>query len=239
MNREQKAPLLRLRYWAGIALASVFGADVGDFISHYLHLGHWRGVVPLILLFWGVIKARRRGWIGWETGYWIAVIIVRAGATNLADLVDHDLDVNTYLLSGVLFALFAISALWPVKADATATVSVQGLPDTSGNYWLALFFAGALGTVLGDAMSDQFGLLVSSLALTCGFIGLLLFRNTRALGGKPGYWAMILAARTAGTSVGDLIADKTFLGLAGSTFTIGFMMLLTLWLWPRPTTDSP
>jgi uncharacterized membrane-anchored protein len=227
---DRNGSVLHLRYWVGIAMASVFGADVGDFISRVLHWGHWRGVLPLALVFWGVLHARRKRWIGYEAGYWMAVVIVRAGATNLADLADHDFDMNFYVLSLALFALFMLSALWktpPQRSD------VPGLPATGGTYWLSLFLAGALGTVLGDEASDRWGLLGATLALSVVFVGLVSMRKTRPMQGKAGYWSMILAARTAGTSAGDWIADKTVLGLAGSTAAIGLLMLATLWLWPR------
>lgn len=227
---DRNSSVLRLRYWVGIAMASVFGADVGDFISRDLHWGHWRGVLPLALILWGVLHARRQRWIGYEAGYWIAVVIVRAGATNLADLADHDFDMNFYVLTFVLFALFMVSAVWKTPSQRS---DMPGLPATGGLYWLSLFLAGALGTVLGDEASDQLGLLVATLSLSVIFLGFLWLRRIRPMQGKAGYWSMIMAARTAGTSAGDLIADKTLLGLAGSTGAIGLLMLATLWLWPR------
>jgi uncharacterized membrane-anchored protein len=230
---DRSRPVLRLRYWIGIAMASVFGADVGDFISRVLHLGHWRGVLPLALILYGVLYGRRRRWIGSEVGYWLAVILVRAGATNLADLADHDFDMNFYVLTCALFALFLASALWKVPSPSMRGDDVPGLPATGGSYWLSLFLAGALGTVLGDEASDQWGMLAATLSLSAVFACLLLFRKMRSMQGKAGYWSMILAARTAGTSAGDLIADTTFLGLAGSTGAMGLLMLATLWLWPR------
>lgn len=235
---DRPGPLLGIRYWIGISMASVLGADVGDFISRNLHMGHWRGVLPLALLFWAVLHARRRRWIGYELGYWVGVIIVRAGATNLADLVDHELDWNIYVLVVALFAGCVISARLRNKG-ANEESSISGLPDTTGTYWLTLFLAGAFGTVAGDEMSDRLGLLGATLSLSCIFVGLLLLRKTRPMRGKNGYWSMILAARTAGTSAGDFIADKTFLGLAGSTSAIGLLMLATLWLWPREQAARP
>lgn len=229
----RSGPVLRLRYWMGIAMASVFGADVGDFISRNLHLGHWRGVAPLALMLWGVLHARRRRWIGSEAGYWLAVIIVRAGATNLADLADHDFDMNFYVLSVVLGVAFMASVLWKAPYAPRVEGDAPGLPATGGSYWLSLFLAGAVGTVFGDEASDQLRMLTATVSLSAVFVGLLLVRKTRPMQGKAGYWSMILAARTAGTSAGDLIADKTVLGLSGSTAVIGLLMLTVLWLWPR------
>jgi uncharacterized membrane-anchored protein len=37
-------PLLGLRYWTALCLASVFGANMGDFFAHNLGLGHVAGL---------------------------------------------------------------------------------------------------------------------------------------------------------------------------------------------------
>jgi hypothetical protein len=42
--RSRDAPTLGARYWTAISLASVFGANWGDFGSHDLHLGHLLGL---------------------------------------------------------------------------------------------------------------------------------------------------------------------------------------------------
>ena len=52
--RSASLPVLGVRYWTAICAASVFGAALGDFISHPLHLGHWRGV-PLLAVAFGLI----------------------------------------------------------------------------------------------------------------------------------------------------------------------------------------
>jgi uncharacterized membrane-anchored protein len=227
--------LLGARYWTGLSIASVFGADIGDFISHYLHLGHWRGVLPLTLVFLLVLRCKREGWLKAEVAYWLAVVIVRAGATNLADLASHDLDLNNPMLIAVLALLLILGVALPLVGTQRSPHNMQpGLPDTRGCYWLNLFVAGALGTVLGDDMSDRFDLLRASLLLSALLACLFLLRQWRPLSGKSGYWTTVLGARTAGTSVGDLIADQTPLGLAGSTAAIGVLMLVVLMSWKQP-----
>jgi len=48
------------RYWIAILVASMCGANTGDFLSHNLHLGHWRGLPPLAALFLIILWAERR-----------------------------------------------------------------------------------------------------------------------------------------------------------------------------------
>jgi uncharacterized membrane-anchored protein len=66
------------------------GANTGDFLSHNLHLGHWRGLAPLAVVFLLIVWAERRARIATEAYYWLAIIVLRTAATNLADLATHD-----------------------------------------------------------------------------------------------------------------------------------------------------
>jgi uncharacterized membrane-anchored protein len=49
--RLSNVPAITRRYWAAILVASMCGANTGDFRSHNLHLGHTRGLLPLAILF--------------------------------------------------------------------------------------------------------------------------------------------------------------------------------------------
>jgi uncharacterized membrane-anchored protein len=55
----RNVPITGPRYWTALCLASVFGANMGDFVSHNLHLGHANGLLPLLLAFLGVVAAER------------------------------------------------------------------------------------------------------------------------------------------------------------------------------------
>ena len=43
-------PKIETKYWVSLFVASVFGADLGDFISDYLHLGNFNGLPFLAAL---------------------------------------------------------------------------------------------------------------------------------------------------------------------------------------------
>ena len=42
--KQQHLPILGPRFWAALCLASIFGANVGDFFAHDLGLGHLGGL---------------------------------------------------------------------------------------------------------------------------------------------------------------------------------------------------
>src|ERR1700738_5194950 len=74
------------RYWAGIMIASICGANMGDFIPDVLKLSDLGGLLMLALIFAVIVLANQWSRRGNEALYWLAILVVRAAATNLADL---------------------------------------------------------------------------------------------------------------------------------------------------------
>ena len=235
-------PAITPRYWAAILVASMCGANTGDFLSHILQLGHWRGLPPLAALFLVILWAERRSRIGTEAYYWLAIIVIRTAATNLADLGTHDFKLGYGVIETGLTVLLVLSLLadrGPSPALEASVVSGRRLmlPATNTNYWLAMLIAGTLGTASGDFTADIIGLgLFYGSAVLTALFGVVLLLAWR-VGGmtKPWYWAAIVAARTAGTTLGDMLASRHGfdLGLPLSTAITGSMLAAAVILWPH------
>ena len=84
--RADNVPKIDLRYWIAISAASVFGCNLGDFVSLYLHFGHWIGLFPLAAMFLAVVVGERKSRRDSQAWYWFGVIVLRTAATNIADL---------------------------------------------------------------------------------------------------------------------------------------------------------
>ena len=228
--QPRNVPATGPRYWTAISIASVFGANLGDFVSHDLHLGHIRGVLPLALVFTVIFLTERRAKSRTEVYYWLAIITLRTAATNLADFATHDLRLGFGLviagLAALLLALLLFERFVTSAADAP-----NGLPPPNGRYWAAMLIAGTLGTALGDALSDGLGLGVGLASALLGVVLLAVFclRAQPAFVTKESYWLTIVAVRTAGTTVGDLLAHS--LRLEPSTAVSGLLLAGTLLLW--------
>lgn len=239
--QAKNLPTIAARYWVAILVASMAGANMGDFVSNILHLGHLRGLLPLALIFSAILWAERRARSASEAYYWLAIIVVRTAATNLADLANHDLALGYGLIESGLAALLVIILLAGHAWGQPSCAGGQKLPATDAPYWAAMLVAGTLGTATGDWVSGHLGFGVGSLVLAAIYLIVLLiaFRvSVRVFGGvggmtKPWYWASIVAARTAGTTMGDLVANdpRLHLGLSlGSTLTCGLLAGIAL-LW--------
>ena len=81
--KPRSLPTIDARYWTAILAASMCGANTGDFVSRILGLGHTRGLLPLGLIFLAIVWAEARSKLPTEAYYWLAIIVLRTGATNL------------------------------------------------------------------------------------------------------------------------------------------------------------
>jgi len=241
--RVSNVPAITRRYWAAILVASMCGANTGDFLSHNLHLGHTRGLLPLAALFLLSLWAERRARIPTEAYYWLAIIVLRTAATNLADLCTHDLKLGYGATEiGLTLLLIAFLVTDRNRGSSMSSIAQQDrprLPTTNGNYWLAMLTAGTLGTASGDFTADVvgLGLFYGSAVLTALFAVVLIISWRFGGMSKPWYWASIVAARTAGTTLGDLLASRhgLDLGLPLSTTLTAFTLTIIVLFWPHPS----
>jgi uncharacterized membrane-anchored protein len=194
------------------------GANTGDFAARYLHLGHTGGLLPLALIFLAIVWAETRARRATETYYWLAIIVLRTGATNLADLMTHDLHLG-YPLTLAALTVFILAVLlfvyWRDGSAAPAAADGRKLPATDSAYWIAMLTAGTLGTAGGDFVADEVGLGVGygSIVLVAIFLIVLLGATRIGKMGLFWYWAAIVAARTAGTTLGDFLPSRRGLDL--------------------------
>lgn len=229
------------RYWAALSLASIFGANMGDFVSRILHLGHANGLPLLAVVFGLILLAERRSNPGTEAYYWLAIVTLRTAATNLADLATHDFGLGyPWVMAGLaalLVGVLVVEGRSPTRARQDAeSAQLRGMPATNGFYWAAMLIAGTLGTAIGDFVADDLGLGLAEGSILLGAVlaVMLYLRSRPALVTKPSYWGTIVAVRGAGTTVGDFFASRHGLGLGlpVSTPCTGLLLIAMLLLWP-------
>jgi uncharacterized membrane-anchored protein len=223
-------PMINARYWIAILAASMCGANTGDFASRILGLGHTRGLIPLALIFLAIVWAERRSNVATEAYYWLAIIVLRTGATNLADLGTHDLELGYFLCMGVLVGLMVVMLLID-RARGVEPTGVVGsdrrcsLPATDASYWVTMLAAGTLGTVAGDWAAEKAGLGIGSVVLVAVLIVIWFVSDQHGKMTKSWYWLTIVAARTLASRRG------LNLGLVVSTICTSLLLAGILILW--------
>jgi uncharacterized membrane-anchored protein len=242
-------PTVDARYWTAITLASIFGCNLGDCLSFYAGWNHWIGLAPLAIAFAALLFGERRSSRASQGWYWSVVIVLRAAATNLADLATHTFE---WPYPRVLLGLIAVQALvaWPVPPRLIATGTDRtGPPVTNGWYWLSLLTAGTLGTAIGDWAAEELHLGTGYGTLVLGAIfAVVLATGIRSRWTtKAAYWLAIIAVRAAGTTAGDWLAFRDDpglsnglkLGLPLSTASTCALFVGTLLLWKSSSIGKP
>ena len=213
--RYGNVPSVDARYWMAITLASIFGCNLGDCCSFYAGWNHWIGLVPLALVFVALIFGEARSSRTTQAWYWAVVIVLRAAATNLADLATHTFE---WPYPRVIVGLVILQVLvaWAVLPRLTPRGSDQGgRPATSGWYWLCLLTAGTLGTAIGDWVAEErhIGTGFGTLLLGAIFVVVLALGRRSRWCTKAAYWLAVIAVRAAGTTAGDWLAFRDEPGL--------------------------
>jgi uncharacterized membrane-anchored protein len=217
---------------------------MGDFFARNLGLGHVTGLPFLALALAIVIVGERFDRTVHQVYYWTAVIIVRTAATNFADFACGDLKLPRLWVIAALTAVLVLALLasWQLswrrlqdKIDGPDTVLRADL-----GYWVSMFIAGTLGTVIGDYCSHDLHLgdAEASILLGAMLAALFLMARNGLLRSLSYYWLTIVAVRAAGTVVGDFFAGRNMLGLALSTLITGALFVALLALWKQPATPK-
>ena len=230
-------PTIDRRYWTAITLASIFGTNLGDLYAHESGLGLLGGLPVLVILFAAVYLMERVDRVSHDLYYWLCIIIMRTGATNIADYLAgrRGLSIDRLSLSIGLGLALAVLAWWSARAEGKLHQQPPGksVPETDVRYWLAMLTAGVFGTVLGDYFEKLIGPGVAAVSLSVVLAGALLIYSRGILRAVYGYWLAIGAARTTGTAIGDWFAQSKILklGLPLSTLLTGLAFVTVIVLW--------
>lgn len=229
-------PTVGARYWAAIAMASLFGTNLGDLYAHDSGLGLIGGVPILAVLAAAVFLVERRDPQPREAWYWLLIIIIRTGATNIADYGKHQMPYPVFgaILTVLFVGAVAISLSIHDRSEQDAEER-RGMPKTGGVYWFAMLGAGVFGTFFGDVAQHLIGQGTASLVLLVALLATLALWKAQGTSRIWLYWLTLAVARTAGTAMGDWLAENETLalGLPLATAITGAIFASIVLFWPR------
>jgi uncharacterized membrane-anchored protein len=231
---ERHLPLLNARFWVALCLASIFGANLGDFFAHNIGLGHIAGLPFLAVGFALILVAERYDRGVRELYYWLAIVVIRTAATNIGDLLAGDLKwPRPWVMAGLAVLLAIVVAAIHQRRRRVGTDRRRELLTADSLYWIGMLLAGALGTVIGDYVSHnlQLGDLTASVALAIPLALLFAIGSRGPLWWAPFFWLTVVVVRADGTVVGDWFAGRHMLGLPLSTALSGLVFVALRLAW--------
>jgi uncharacterized membrane-anchored protein len=230
-------PRVGIRYWVSILIASMLGTNLGDFLPDVVGLSALAGMCVLAVAFAAIVILDRLPPHGSEAFYWLAILVVRAAATIVADFT-IDRQHLGYLPVSVVLAVLLATLVLLHRRDGPKPTSGD-LPPTNAFYWATMLVAGSLGTVIGDGMGHAFGPVqigvpVSVLLATLFLVAFLGARQRLNWTTAASYWIAVVGVRWWGTNAGDIL--KFLLSIWVSMAITGGALTVLLILWrSRPT----
>ena len=227
-------------FWLTMLAASALGTNLGDFAVDGMGLARWSSFTVLAAICATAVLADRHTARQTEAFYWLAIIALRAAATNVADALTHEAGLG-YLLPTTVLGTLALAA----GTQTRATPAQPGSPLIDARYWTAMLLGGVFGTTAGDMAAHAIGLPVAALALTAVLLIVLAARARWAPTAMLAYWCAVLAERAAGTPLGDGLASRRGLALgllaAMACTAAAFLaaLLWRTWLHRRRATANP
>lgn len=234
----KNAPAVEARYWTAMLVASMCGTNFGDIFSDVLHFNLLEGLITLAVLFAVALLMDRLRTRGFEAIYWVLVLAVRGAATLVADFAIKELNLS-YVQAILIFAvMWAALVGWYRQSVQPPIIVIR----PTVQYWLTMFSAGILGTLVGDGLGHAFGPVSTGYPASAGLatLALIFTRLTwRGLFSRSviGYWLAIVMVRWWGTNLGDISAF--LLSLQISLVSTAAVLGLILGLWrPSRMADS-
>lgn len=250
--QDRHVPAIGPYYWLVFAVATIFGANVGDLLSRFLGLGSVGGM-PILAVFLLVVLLLERldNRSDSKVWYWTAIVLIPIAATNLGDFaVSHGYS-RRWLVAGL--AVLLIVTYFGGRSESEHLLAMRLLtrpgaaarPLTDASYWIAMIVASTLGPVTSDffAYGLRMGPVVSAailLALLAASFALRYLQNTSR---HLLHWIKVVLIRGAGTSIADVLVNdpRMNMGLLASTAVAGVATVVLLLLWPaeRSTRRDP
>jgi uncharacterized membrane-anchored protein len=232
-----KVPEITLYFWVIKILCTTVGETAADNLNENLGLGlsGTSYVMGAILIGALVVQFRARKYI--PGVYWLAVVLLSIVGTLITDnMAEQGIALMT---TNIIFssALIATFATW-FAFERTLSVHTIFTTRREAFYWLAILFTFALGTSVGDYLSETLELgYLAALGIFAGAIVVIaVLHFVLRMNAILSFWLAYILTRPLGASIGDYLASPSEEGGLGlgpnvtSFIFLGLILALVIFL---------
>jgi uncharacterized membrane-anchored protein len=222
-----KVPEVTLYFWVIKILCTTVGETAADNLNENLGLGlsgtsYLMGALLVAVL---VVQFRARKYI--PGVYWLAVVLVSIVGTLITDNMAENgvaLMTTNIIFSSALILTFAV---W-FASERTLSVHTIYTTRREAFYWAAVLFTFALGTSVGDYLSEQLALgYLAALGIFAGAIVVVaVLHFGLKMNAVLSFWLAYILTRPLGASIGDYLASPTEEGGLGLGTNITSLIFL-------------
>jgi uncharacterized membrane-anchored protein len=231
LNRRvlNKVPEVTVFFWIIKILCTTVGESAADFLNVNLNWGLTNtsiitGVVFLVVFAFQIRLGRYV-----PTVYWLTVMLISVLGTLLTDNLTDNLGVPLEVSTIVFSVLLGLVFLAWYASEKTLSIHSIYTRRREAFYWLAVLVTFALGTAVGDLISEGLGVGYLKTGLLCaGLIGIITIAWRLGLDAVLAFWLAYILTRPLGASIGDFMAQPTANGGLNLGVTVTSLILLAL-----------
>lgn len=222
---------LGLLFWLIKILSTTVGETSADYVSVDMNLG-----LVLTTILMGVITV---GAVIWNfkqkkyfpPSYWFLIVMMSIEGTLITDILVDQFGVSLLILDVIFtIAMIALFVAWNKKEH---TLSIHDINNDTRErfYWIIVLTTFALGTGVGDTVSEylNFGYLNSLILFGSIFILAGVLYYFKVINKVLAFWIAFIVTRPIGASLGDLFIQAPKdggLGLSIGVINITFFVMI-------------
>lgn len=224
-----RVPEVTLVFWIIKTLATTVGETGADFLSFDLGWGMPATTVVMVgimgvLLYLQFDKLRRYV----PANYWTIVVLMSVVGTLITDILVDMAGVSLVTLSIVFTVLMLAGFFLWYREEGTLSIHSIDTGKREAWYWVVILLAFALGTGVGDLISEHFELGYDrALLLFSGLIASVAVAHyVFKLNAVTAFWIAYVLTRPLGASLGDFMTQAPVdggLGIDMLTVNIAFL----------------
>jgi uncharacterized membrane-anchored protein len=205
-----KVPQVIAVFWIIKLLSTSVGESFADYLSETLNFGLVKTTYVMTVVMIAALALHISLRKYQTVLFWVCVALVSITGTLLTDNLTDGYDVPLTKSSLVFAALLVlVFALWYAK-ERTLEMKSINTRERELFYWSAILVTFALGTALGDLVSEEIGLGYAKTAwLVAGLLAVIVaLWRTGVISGVVAFWPSYILTRPLGASLGDFLTQS-------------------------------
>jgi len=217
-------------FWIVKILSTTVGETIADFVNVDLGFGLIGTTILMGFITIGGILWNFKQKKYFAPAYWFLIVMMSIEGTLITDMLVDMFGVSLITLD-IIFSLTMVLGFY-LWYKEEGTLSIHKITNTRREifYWLIVLITFALGTGIGDTVSEyfNFGYLNSLILFGSIFILAGAAFYAKILDGVTAFWIAFIVTRPIGASLGDLLIQAPADGGMGISTGIVNMIFLSI-----------
>lgn len=222
---------LTIFFWIVKIFSTTVGETAADYVAVDLNIGLLgttliMGFVTIIAIFLNFNMKKY-----FAPTYWFLIVMMSIEGTLITDILVDRFNISLISLDIVFTIAMILGFIFWYKEEGTLSIHKITNRRREVFYWLIVLTTFALGTAVGDSVSEHLNFGYSNSLMLFGAIFILsgVLFYSKVLGAVPAFWIAFIVTRPIGASLGDLFIQAPQdggMGIAASNINIAFFSII-------------